>query len=145
MHERSLECLVPAPSISGLIEYFGSVYLSFADEFVEYQVFGDLETTGEVVVGDEAVEVPFRLLMMFIVEAFDGRVSAGAVHPLDLTFGPGMVQLCGAMLDGMFAVTLVEHVNLITGGKISYESRATRQFGAVVDERRVDLISHGID
>ena len=37
--------------------------------------------------------------MAVVVEALDGRVLDGAVHPLDLTVGPGMLRLGQAMLD----------------------------------------------
>lgn len=33
------------------------------------------------------------------VEGLDGRVLDGAVYSLDLAVGPGMLRLCGAMLD----------------------------------------------
>lgn len=33
-----------------------------------------------------------QLIVIVIVEALDGRVLDGSVHPLDLTVGPGMVD-----------------------------------------------------
>ena len=36
--------------------------------------------------------------MDLAVEAFDGRLFDGLVHPLDLAVGPGMLGLCEAMI-----------------------------------------------
>ncbi len=47
-----------------------------------------LEAFGEVVGADEVCPMPTKLVMGFVVEAFDGRVLDGAGHPLDLTIGP---------------------------------------------------------
>jgi len=43
--------------------------------------------------------LPPELLVAVVVEAFDGRVLDGAVHPFDLTIGPGMVDAGEAVLD----------------------------------------------
>ncbi len=45
--------------------------------------------------------------MAFVVEAFDGGFFDGAVHPLDLSVGPGVVRLGEAMLE---VVCLAAHV-----------------------------------
>ena len=37
--------------------------------------------------------------MGFIVEALDGRILDGAVHPLDLAIGPGVLGLGQTMID----------------------------------------------
>ena len=45
--------------------------------------------------------------MVFVVEAFDGRLLDGAVHSFDLAIGPRMVWLGQAVLD---LICLTDHV-----------------------------------
>jgi hypothetical protein len=40
-----------------------------------------------------------KLIVAFIVEASDGGILDGSVHPLDLTVGPWMLRLGRAVLD----------------------------------------------
>jgi hypothetical protein len=61
--------------------------------------FRVFEPAAEVVSGDEVGEVPAELIVAVVVEALDGGVLDGAVHPLDLTVGPGVLGLGGAVLD----------------------------------------------
>ena len=46
--------------------------------------------------------------MTFVVKVLDGHVFDSAVHPLDLTVGPGMVHLCQPMLDAVLIANAVE-------------------------------------
>ena len=48
-----------------------------------------------------------KLVVAFVMEAFDGRLLDGAVHPFDLPVGPWMVWLREPMLD---VVGLADHV-----------------------------------
>lgn len=41
------------------------------------------------------------LVVAVVMMAFDGGVLNGAVHPLDLTVGPGMIGFCEPMLDAV--------------------------------------------
>src|SRR5205814_3025263 len=59
-----------------------------ADVFVRGKAFQDLETTGEIVSGDEVDQVGSELVVAVIVIAVDGRLFDRAVHPLDLPIGP---------------------------------------------------------
>ncbi len=79
----------------------------FADVFVRREAAERLEAAGEVVGGYEVCEVYPQLLVALVVEAFDGGLLDGAVHPLDLTVGPGVVRLGEAVLD---VVGLADHV-----------------------------------
>jgi hypothetical protein len=74
------------------------------------------------------------------MEAFDGRVLDNAIHPLDLTIGPGAFRLSEAVLD---VVRLADHV----------EAHLTRPSGvtvawllgkldAIVGQDRVDPVRH---
>ena len=42
-----------------------------------------------------------ELIMRAVVVALDGGFLDGSVHAFDLTIGPGMVDLCGAIFDAM--------------------------------------------
>ena len=56
-------------------------------------------TLGEFVGGDEVSEMGSQLVVGLVVEVLDGRILDGAVHPLDLAVGPGMLGLCMPMID----------------------------------------------
>lgn len=46
-----------------------------------------------------------ELVMRAVVVALDGGFLDGPVHALDLTIGPGMVDLCHAVFDAMLTAT----------------------------------------
>ena len=96
-------------------EAFGLGSPCFADEFVGCEAAQALETACEVVGGDEVLEVPPELFVAVVVEAFDGRVLDGAVHPFDLTIGPGMVDAGEAVLDAMLLASHGEHMGHVPG------------------------------
>lgn len=54
--------------------------------------------------------MPAQLIVIVIVEALDGGVLDGPIHPLDLAVRPGMVDLCEPVLDAMFVADAVEDV-----------------------------------
>ena len=72
---------------------------SFADELVGREPLQGVETTAEVIRGDEALKRGSELIVVVIVEALDGRVPYGAVHALDLAVGPWMLRLCQPVFD----------------------------------------------
>ena len=74
-----------------------------ADEFVGKEAAETLEAVAKVVGGDEVVEVPPELIEAVAVGALDGGILDGAVDPLDLTIGPGMVDAREAVLDAVSA------------------------------------------
>ena len=80
--------------------------------------------------------------MAFIVEAFDGRLLDGSVHPLDLTVGPRMVRLREAVLD---VVRLTDHVeaHLARPGGVTIAGLLGK-LDAVVGQDRVDAIGYGL-
>ncbi len=57
----------------------------FADEFVWCEAAEALEAAAKVVGCDEVVQVPLGPIVAALVEAPDGSILGGAVHPLDLT------------------------------------------------------------
>ena len=60
----------------------------------------------------EVCEVSAKLVVGFVVEALEGRVPDGAVHPLDLTIGPRMLGLDQAMIDVVASTRYFKGKNL---------------------------------
>ncbi len=57
-----------------------------------------------------------ELLVIVVVEAFDGGFLDRPVPPLDLAIGPRMLHFGQAMLDAVLSATHVEHVRHVPGG-----------------------------
>jgi len=72
---------------------------SFADEFVGRESFEGFEAPPEIVGVDEVLEMAAQLVMVVVVEPFDGCVLDGPVHSLNLPVCPRMTWLGQAMLD----------------------------------------------
>jgi hypothetical protein len=74
------------------------------------------------------------------MEAFDGRLLDRAVHPLDLTVGPGMVRLGEPVLD---VVRFADHVeaHLTRPGGVTV-ARLLGKLDAVVGPDRVNPVRH---
>ena len=115
---------------------------SSADEFVWRE---GLETASEVVGSDEVCEMAPKLLVAVMVEAFDGSVLDGAVHPLDLTVGPRMVDLGEAVFDTVLAAAHGEHVAHVLSGRAVRVARRSAELDAVVGEHCVDCVRHRFD
>ena len=99
-----------------------------------------LETATEVVGRYEVLEVPPELIVAVVVEAFDGGVLDGSVHPFDLTIGPGMVNAGEAVLDAMLGAAQGEHVREISSGGPVGVARREPKLDAVVGEDGVDPV-----
>ena len=83
---------------------------SFADELVGREPFEGLQSAAEIIGVDEVLEMAAQLVVVVIVEAFDGCFLDGSVHALDLSVGPGMLDLGEPVLDLMLAADTVEDV-----------------------------------
>ena len=83
---------------------------SFADELIGRQAFEGLEPSSKIVGADEVGEVFSQLIMVVVVEAFDGGVLDCAVHALDLAIRPRVFDLGQPMLNFMLAADTVEDV-----------------------------------
>jgi hypothetical protein len=91
------------------------------------------------------LEVPPELFVAVGVEAFDGGVLDGAVHPLDLTIGPGVVDAGEAVLDAMLLASHGEDVGHGSGrGPVGVAGREA-ELVSVVGEHGVDPVGHGSD
>jgi hypothetical protein len=93
----------------------GLVCPSFAEVLVGGEPPQGLAAFSEVVGVEEGFEVFSELRVGLVVIAPNGGFLEGAVHPLDLTVGPGMVRLGEAVLDTMLAADAVEHVQPVAG------------------------------
>ena len=82
----------------------------FADEFVGREAFERLQTTGEVVGGDEVPEVASELIVALVVVSLDGGLLEGAVHAFDLSVGPRMSRLCQTMVDIVLGARVLERM-----------------------------------
>ena len=58
---------------------------SFADELVGREPFEGLQSAAEIIGVDEVLEMAAQLVVVVIVEAFDGCFLDGSVHALDLS------------------------------------------------------------
>ncbi len=78
--------------------------------------------------------------MAFVVEAFDGRLLDRAVHPLDLSVGPGVVRLREPVLN---VVRFADHVeaHLTRPGGVTV-ARLVGELDAIVGQDRVDPVRH---
>mgnify|MGYP000849523051 CR=1 FL=1 len=70
----------------------------FADIFVWGEALERLEPAGKIIGCNEVGEMGSELIVAVVVKSFDGCVLDGAVHSLDLTIGPWMLDLGGSML-----------------------------------------------
>jgi hypothetical protein len=95
-----------------------------------------------------------RLIVGFVEVAFDGRVLDGAVHPLDLTVGPGMLGLGQPMIDvvegaGIFegmreeGLPVSDHVPDF--GRGPGIASGISEVGSVVGEDGIDPVRDGGD
>jgi len=75
----------------------------FDDEFVRGKAFERFEASTIIVCADEIGEMSFELLLVpNVMVAFDSGFLNCSVHALDLTIGPGMLDLGEPMLDAIF-------------------------------------------
>ena len=81
--------------------------------------------------------------MAFVMEAFDRRFLDRAVHPLDLTVGPGMVRLGEPMLN---AIRLTDHVEAHPArpGGVAIAG-LLGELDAIIGQDRVDAVGYGFE
>jgi hypothetical protein len=84
------------------------------------------------------------LVVAVVMMAFDGGVLNGAVHPLDLTVGPGMIGFCEPMLDAVCEPDTIEQVDALPGDRGRGGFWAGRRTGCRCGQHGVDLVGHGL-
>ena len=168
---RCSRCSVPAFGDWIKSESFGLGSPAFHDELVRCETAQGLEAAAEVVSVDEVGEVAAKLAMIVIVEAFDGRILDGAVHPPGLAAiresdppdrfliltAPGMPDLGQPMFDSVFFAAHVEHMRDpscgrpvgVTGREGELDAAChcpwTNGGHGALGEDRVDLVRNGLD
>ena len=126
-------------------ESFGLFCPYFADVFVRGEALEGLQPPGEVVSGDEVVEVATQLVVAVIVVALDGRLLDCPIHPLDLAVGPRVVRLREPMFN---AVALASAIERVAAERGSWSLAVLRQVGeldAVVGENGMDAVGDRLD
>ncbi len=109
----------------------------FADELVGRESLEGLEPAAEVVGVDEVLEVPPQLIMAIVVEALDGRVLDGAVHALDLSVCPRMIDFREPVLDAVLVADPVED-----GVEGVFVTGLVGELDSVVGQHRVDGVGN---
>ena len=135
-------------------EAFGFLEPGFADELVGCEPFEGLEPSSEVVGVHEVSQMLPELVMAVVVVALDRRVLDGAVHPLNLTIGPGMSRLGQAMvhivlgtgiLKGMGSEKLASFHGFLDQRDRRSSVAGRGEVNAMVSQDRVHLLRHGLD
>ncbi len=108
--------------------------------FVGCQTIQGLEPAGEIISGHEIGEMRAQLIVTVVMETLDGGLLDGAVHPLDLTIGPGMIGLRQSVLD---SVRLADHVEAHLPGidRVSIPG-LVGELDPVVGKDRMDPVWH---
>ena len=98
---------------------------------------------GEVVGLDEGQDVGPESLEVGVMEGLDGGFLDGAVHPLGLAVGPGMIGLGELVLDAVLAADAVEDVAHPLGSGPIAVLRQVGEGHAVVGQHGMDGIREG--
>jgi len=117
----------------------------FAEVFVGRQSVKSLESSGEVVCGEEVGQVRFELIMGVVEEALDGGFLDSSVHAFALAVGPGMIGFGKSMLDTVPPTYAVEWMAPETGGGSLTVPGTVGELDAVVGEHGMDAIRNGFD
>ena len=126
----------------------------FADELVRREALEGLQSSPEVVGIDEVGEVISQLVMVVVVEAFDGRFLDRPVHSFDLAairensppdcflvlMAPGVPDLGEPVFDLMLATDAVEDV--LEGINVPI---MIGELDAIIGEHDVEPVGHGCD
>ncbi len=125
-----------------------------ADVSVWREAFEGPEASGEVVGRDEVGEMASKLIVVFIMEAFDRRILDRSVQALDLTVGPGMLGLGQAMVDvgrgagvfdGVSSEGLLTCNQLLDLGCCPTRATGIGEVQAVVGEHGMDFVGNSGD
>lgn len=103
------------------------------------------EAFGEIVRGDEVLQVCAELLVIVVVVSLHGGFFDGPIHAFDLPVGPGMIGFGEAVID---AVQKTDSVKRVTAearrGSLAVLGRVG-ELDAVIGEHYVNSIRDGCD
>jgi hypothetical protein len=103
------------------------------------------ESPSEVVGCDEVGQMPLKVIVAVLEEAFDGGFLDGAIHPLDLAVRPEMIWLGEPVFDATAATHAVEGMSAEACRWSLAVLRQVGELDAVVGEHSVDAVRHGFD
>src|SRR6266481_6530262 len=135
-------------------ESFGLFCPELANMLVRHEAFEGLQPLREVVGANEVGKMASKLIVGFIVEAFDRRLLDGAVHALDLTVGPRVSGLGEAVVDvvlgaGEFEGMSAEHLATLDHSlDLGWPPAIAAGIGevrAVIGQDGVDFVGNGFD
>ncbi|EZQ13534.1 hypothetical protein CF98_27020 [Halopseudomonas bauzanensis] len=103
----------------------------FADELIGREALEGFQSSPEIIGVDEVVKVPSQLVVLVVVEALDGGVLDGAVHPLDLSVGAWMVDFGEPVPDAVLIAGSIEDVvePIFVTGVVGELDAVVRQHG----------------
>ena len=110
---------------------------TLADVLVGRQPSKHLESFGKVISREKLREMLFELLVRLIVVALDRRLLDGAIHPLDLSVSPRMIDFRQTMFNSVFVTDAVKQVH-----KRPFIFCSVGELNAVVSQNRVNVIRH---
>ena len=112
----------------------------FTDVLVGRETSESLESSGEVISCDEVGQVCFKLMVRVIEVTFDRCVLDGAVHPLDLAVGPGMIGFGEPVFDAVAVTDSVEGMSTEASRWPLTVPWQIRELDSVVGEHRMDAV-----
>ena len=112
----------------------------FAEVFVGREAMDSFESSGEVVGYDGVGQMPLKMIVGVIEEAFDGGFLDGSVHAFDLAVGPGMVRLGESMFDDVAAADSVEGMASKAGGGSLAVPGEVCELDSIVGEHRMNTV-----
>ena len=114
-----------------------------ADELVGGEALERLESSAEVVGIDEIGEMSAQLVVIVVVEAFEGGLLDCPIHSLHLAVHPRMLDLGQPVLDAVFAAAHIEHMRHVRGCRSNRVAWQESKLNAVIGEHGVDFVWNG--
>ena len=118
---------------------------ALADELVGCEALECLQSSTKIVGADKVLEMLRELFVAVVVVPLHGCFLDGAVHSLDLSVGPGMIDLGEAVLDAVLATAHTKHVGGELRGRAFGIARGKAELDAVVGQYCMDLVRHSRD
>lgn len=112
----------------------------FANIFVRREALQRLQPLGTIIGHEEALQMLAKLVLAFIVIAFDRRILDCSVHSLDLTVCPRMIDFGQSVFNSVFITDPVEYM-----ASCVFVTGLIGELNTVVGEHRVDPVGKGLD
>ena len=118
------------------------------------ETFEGLQSSAEVVRADEVGQMLRELVVVVVMETFDGCVLDGAVHAFNLAIRPRVLGFGRPVLDAQGRTGVFEGVRPDGfalgegfGNQVCCRSASTGcgEMGAIIGQHDADLVRHGFD